>query len=88
MPRVHVVDVPEFQPVVESAKAREAEGYKVIGPREGYFTIETAGEMSFNRKEMRLTPAIWYGIFTGGLNGEISSFGREVVTIIGTNQPL
>ncbi|MGR3454234.1 hypothetical protein [Pseudooceanicola sp.] len=88
MPRIHVVDVPEFRPVVDSAKAREADGYRVIGPRKGYFTIEKAGEMSFNRKDMKLPPAIWYGIFTGGLNGEISSFGREVVTIIGTNQPL
>ena len=88
MPRIHVVDVPEFRPVVESAQARADQGYRVSGPNQGYYTIETAGEMSFNRKEMRLPPAIWYGIFTGGLNGEITAFGREVVTIIGTNKPL
>lgn len=88
MPRVYVVDVPEFRPVVESARARAADGYSVTGPRKGYFTIENAGAMTFNRKEMRLPPAIWYGIFTGGLHGEIAAFGRETVTIIGTNKPL
>jgi hypothetical protein len=37
---------------------------------------------------MKMKPALWYGIFTGGLNGEIKAFGRDEVTIIGTNKPL
>lgn len=86
MPIIYVVDVPEFRPIVESA--RKKQGYSVNDPVKGYYRIETAGEMTFNRKEMQLPPAIWYGMFTGGMDGEIKSFGREEVTIIGTNKPL
>ena len=86
MPRLYVVDVPEFRPVVEAAKARE--GCRVTPARKGYWLIESTGPMIFNRKEMQLKPALWYGMFTGGLDGEITEWGRETVTIIGTNKPL
>lgn len=85
MPRLYVVDVPEFQPVVEAARTNAA--CKVSAARKGYWLIESEGEVSFNRKEMGLKPALWYGIFTGGLDGEIAEWGRETVRIIGTNRP-
>jgi len=37
---------------------------------------------------MKMKPAVWYGIFTGGINGEIAEFGREEVRAIGTNKRL
>lgn len=86
MPVIYVVDVPEFMPLVESARGKS--GYKVSEENKGYFKIESQGEMTFNRKEMAMKPALWYGMFTGGLDGEIKSFGREEVTIVGTNMPL
>lgn len=86
MPRLYVVDVPEFLPVVEAAKKRA--DYRVTDQRKGYWLIESAGEMEFNRREMQLKPALWYGMFTGGLDGEIAEWGRDVVRIIGTNKPL
>jgi hypothetical protein len=86
MPRLFVVDVPEFRPIVEFA--RERRDYTVHDVSKGYFLIETPGEMSFNRREMQLKPALWYGMFTGGLDGEIVSWDRDDVRIIGTNRPL
>lgn len=86
MPRLYVVDVPEFRPIVDAALKRE--DYRVTPARKGYWLIETTGAMTFNRKEMQLKPALWYGMFTGGLDGEIAEWGREIVTIIGTNKPL
>ena len=86
MPILYVIDVPEFRPLVESARTKA--GYVVSEERKGYYKIETSGEMHFNRKEMKLKPALWYGMFTGGLDGEIKSFGREDVVVIGTNKPL
>lgn len=86
MPRLYVVDVPEFRPVVEAAQRNDA--YRVSDARKGYWLIESEGEISFNRREMGLKPALWYGIFTGGLDGEIIEWGRETVRIIGTNRPL
>ncbi|MGE4324481.1 MAG: hypothetical protein AB7E21_00035 [Pseudodonghicola sp.] len=86
MPRLYVVDVPEFTPIVEAARRRE--GYRVTEARKGYWMVETSGPMTFNRKEMQMKPALWYGMFTGGLDGEISAWDRDEVTIIGTNKPL
>jgi hypothetical protein len=54
----------------------------------GYYRIESSAEIVFNRKAMKMKPAVWYGLFTGGLNGEIAEFGREEVRVIGTNKPL
>ena len=35
-----------------------------------------------------MKPAVWYGIFTGGLDGEIVDFGRDEVRVTGTNKGL
>jgi hypothetical protein len=83
---IYVVDVPEFTPIVEAA--RRNPDCTVSEVTKGYYKITTSGEVTFNRKEMKMKPALWYGIFTGGLNGEIKSFGRDEVTVIGTNKPL
>lgn len=83
---VYVIDVPEFRPMVETA--RNQAGVTVSGPVKGYWTIEAATELRFNRKDMKMKPAVWYGIFTGGLNGEIAEWGRDEVRVIGTNKPL
>jgi hypothetical protein len=83
---IYVVDVPEFVPVVEAAQRNPACTVEAV--KKGYYKITTAGEVTFNRKEMKMKPAIWYGLFTGGLNGEIKSFGRDEVTVISTNRPL
>ena len=42
---------------------------------------------AFDRKAMEMKPAVWYGIFTGGLTGEIAEWGRDHVRVIGTNRP-
>jgi len=60
----------------------------VSAVKKGYYKITATGEVTFNRKEMQMKPALWFGMFTGGLNGEIKSFGRDEVTVIGTNTPL
>lgn len=83
---VYVVDVPEFRPMVETAEGQD--GVRVSGPVKGYWTIEASTELRFNRKAMKMKPAVWYGIFTGGLNGEIADWGRDEVRVIGTNKPL
>lgn len=80
MPRIYVVDVPEFFPLVESARKRD--DYRVTETGKGYFVIEATGSLQFSRKEMQLKPALWYGMFTGGLDGEITEWDRDTVTIV------
>ena len=85
MIRVYVLDAPEFTPLVDTARAMPQ--CRISGPEKHYYTIEADGEIIFNRKHMKMKPAVWYGIFTGGLDGEIADFGRDEVRVIGTNRP-
>lgn len=85
MIRVYVLDVPEFRPMVETS--RNIEDVRIHGPEKGYWTIEASTQIVFNRKAMQMKPAVWYGIFTGGLDGEILDWGREEVRVVGTNRP-
>ena len=83
---LYVLDVPEFLPIVESA--RRQSGCRIARSGRGYWRVESPTEVVLNRREMKMKPAVWYGLFTGGLNGEIAEFGRETVRVIGTNKPL
>ncbi|MDI5983629.1 hypothetical protein QLQ85_02420 [Halomonas sp. M4R5S39] len=86
MIEVHVIDVPEFRPMVETLRGLPA--VTITGPVKGYWTISAPDELTFNRRAMKMKPAVWYGIFTGGLNGEIAHWGRDEVRIVGTSRPL
>lgn len=83
---VYVLDVPEFLPVVHAARAIPE--CVITKSDEGYHRIEAPTEITLSRKAMNMKPAVWYGLFTGGLNGEIAEFGRDVVRVVGTNRAL
>ena len=86
MIRVYVLDVAEFRPMVDAA--REMTHCHIRETDDDYFVIEADTEIIFSRKDMKMKPAVWYGIFTGGLEGEIAEFGRDEVRVIGTNRAL
>ncbi len=86
MPVIYVVDVPEFLPIVEAARKKPQ--CRVSGGEKGYYKVEWDGEVVFNRREMKMKPALWFGMFTGGLDGEIKSFNIDEVVVIGTNKSL
>jgi hypothetical protein len=79
MPKIHVLDVPEFAGLVRSARSRG--GLTVSEPRQGYITIAGEQELAFNRRECGFKPAIWYSCLSGGLDGRIVEFGRETLRI-------
>jgi len=83
---LYVLDVNEFLPIVETA--REMSDCTVSKSEKGYYKISSPTEIVLNRKAMKMKPAVWYGLFTGGMNGEIAEFGREEVRVIGTNRAL
>jgi hypothetical protein len=83
---LYVLDVPEFLPIVETARRMPA--CEISKSGKGYYKIVSPTEIVLNRKAMNMKPAVWYGLFTGGMNGEIAEFGREEVRVIGTNKPL
>ncbi|WP_369796451.1 hypothetical protein [Cupriavidus sp. amp6] len=38
--------------------------------------------LEFGRRALGLKPAVWYGLFTGGLDGKIERFDRDIVRIV------
>ena len=83
---LYVLDVAEFLPIVEAA--RKLPDCQITKSEKGYWKIVSPTEIVLNRKAMQMKPAVWYGLFTGGMNGEIAAFGRDEVRVIGTNKPL
>ncbi len=79
MPRIYVLDVPEFRCLIDDARKRD--GYRVAQVGRGYYRIEADRELVFERKALGVKPAVWYGLFTGGLQGRIVQFDRERVRI-------
>ena len=69
MVKVYVLNVAEFLPMVETARAMS--GCRVSELQGDYYTIEADSEIVFNRKDMQMKPAVWYGIFTGGLTAKL-----------------
>lgn len=79
MPKIHVVDLPEFSGIVKCAQKQE--GVSVTSVRKGYFTISSDNELVFNRRECGFKPALWYTCLSGGLDGVIAEYGRDTLRI-------
>lgn len=78
--RLYVLDVPEFSSLVEAARGITSCRVKQVG--QDYLAIDTDEPVEFNRKELKLKPAVWYGLFTGGLRGRIECFDRDRLRIV------
>lgn len=79
-PGIFVPALAEFASVVDAARGHPA--YRVSQPSPGYFLIASDEALEFNRKELGLKPAVWYGLFTGGLCGRIDTFDKDRVRIV------
>jgi len=76
--RIFVPRVEEFSTLVQQASSRT--DCRVIKGMQ-HDVIEADATVEFNRKELGLKPAVWYGLFTGGVTGRITRFDRDWVTI-------
>jgi len=81
MPKIYVVDLPEFSGLVKCA--REQEGVEVSNVHKGYFTISSDDDLVFNRRKCGFKPALWYTCLSGGLDGRIAEYGRDTLRIAG-----
>lgn len=77
--KIFVLKVPEFASLVEAARLQPA--CKVEDMSDEYWAIVANEPVVFHRKELDMKPAVWYGLFTGGLHGRITDFGRDTVRI-------
>lgn len=76
--RIYVPKVEEFASIVRDASARNDCHVASI---EGYDLIEADAPIEFQRKTLGLKPAVWYGLFTGGLHGRIEVLDRDRVRL-------
>jgi hypothetical protein len=82
----YVLDVPEFQPMVDVVRRNErCRIHDVAG---GYWFIEFSGEIEIVRAETGLGLAVWFGCLTAGLDGKIKEFDGRVLRLAPTNEPI
>jgi hypothetical protein len=75
MPSLYVLDVPEFEPLVDAARRRGT--FKVVGPAAGYYRISAEDQLRIERSETGLPEALWFGAFTAGYDGEELVIDRD-----------
>ena len=79
MPAIYVIDEPETRSLVTNSRGDPAR--RVVDLGNGYFRVESDGELVFDRKTLGFKPAVWYSAFAGGLEGRIVQFDRETVRV-------
>lgn len=75
---IYVPCVDEFAALVREA-SRSAEC--TVTRMGGYDRIDADHPIEFRRADLGLKPAVWYGLFTGGLRGTIETLDRDRVRI-------
>jgi catechol 2,3-dioxygenase-like lactoylglutathione lyase family enzyme len=76
--QIFVLNVPEFSTLIDAARKLETCRVEDQGD---YTVIRATEPVSFERRALGMKPAVWYGLFTGGLNGRIACYDRDVVRI-------
>jgi catechol 2,3-dioxygenase-like lactoylglutathione lyase family enzyme len=76
--RIYVPQVDEFASIVKDAASRDDCRIESGG---GYDCIEADESIEFRRKALGLKPAVWYGLFTGGVHGRVEVLDRDRVVI-------
>lgn len=77
---IYIPKVDEFSSLVHSAM--EKDSCTVVTDHPVYTIIRTNEAVEFQRKALGLKPAVWWGLFTGGIHGRIESFDRDQVRLI------
>lgn len=80
--RIYVPQVEEFSALVKEAAAR---GDCRVHSGDGFDCIEADEPIEFRRKALDLKPAVWYGLFTGGVQGRVDVLDRDRVVIAPTH---
>ena len=80
-----VLDVPEFEALVEAARRNDR--CKVHPAKAGYHFVEFHDSMTLERSETGLNEAVWFGCMTGGLDGKIAVFSSGRLELVATNEP-
>jgi hypothetical protein len=77
MASLFVLDVPEFQPLIEAAgKAGTS-----VTRKASFARLSAPGRLIIERQATGLGLAIWYGALTGGYQGRVERFDGDQIII-------
>jgi hypothetical protein len=77
---IFIPDLPEYAPLRLGVEART--DCHITGPRNGYWRVDAANELTLTRKGLGLAPALWYSCLSGGFLGRITQFDRDTLRMI------
>ncbi|OYD81921.1 VOC family protein [Azospirillum brasilense] len=73
--------VPRLEEFASLTRAARGRGDCTVTALDTHDRIDAAGPVEFQRRALGLKPAVWYGLFTGGIRGRIEIFDRDRVVI-------
>jgi hypothetical protein len=76
---LYVLDVPEFASIVEVSRHMPDVD---VRRHAGYWRISTPHALVYSRRGLRLKPAVWWGLFTGGYVGRIAEMTPNCVRLV------
>jgi hypothetical protein len=74
---LYILDVPEFQPVLEHARA-SAEASRSVGD---YFEVTSSKAIVVDRREAGVRQAVWYSAIGALAGGKVAQFDRDALRI-------
>jgi hypothetical protein len=78
MPKLYVLEVPEFAPLLRACRAQRY----ATASRGGYTVVSAPGEIAIARQATGQGEAVWFGALTGGFAGRIAAFDGEQLRIV------
>lgn len=78
MPTIFILDVPEFEPIVTTARRA---GMQVRKHGDYLEAHSATSPVVLERYHTQVRPAIWFASLTGGFVGSIARFDHEVLQI-------
>jgi len=76
---IYLLDVPEFRPIAESAKRQ---GLAVTELKSGYLRVARPLVLEILRKPTGVKLPVWFGAPTGGIEGVIAQFDKDILRVI------
>jgi hypothetical protein len=76
---MYLLNVPEFRPIAEAARR---EGVEVTELKSGYIRLERAHALEIRRRSTGVKLPVWFGAPTGGIEGAIEQFDRELLRVV------
>lgn len=80
MAAIYLLNVPEFRPIADAARTQGLTVSSVHG--EAYLCVSRPGSIEIRRQGSGVKLPVWFGAPTGGIEGRIEQFDRELLRVV------